>query len=65
MLPDNTVTSEGDLFQFALLADIEPIDSSEAMKERAWKDTMAKELKANKTRELTELPPKKKHIEVK
>jgi len=65
MLSDN---AEGDLIHFALLADIEPIDYKEAMKEQAWKNAMIEKLKAierNHNWELTKLDLNKKPIEVK
>jgi len=67
MLPDNVVIDDGDLIHFALLADIELVDFKEATREQTWKQTMIEELQSiekNHTWELTELPPKKKPIEV-
>lgn len=56
------------MIHFALLADIEPIDYKEAMKEQAWKNAMIEKLKAierNHNWELTKLDLNKKPIEVK
>lgn len=68
MLHEIEVTPEGDLVHFALLADAEPIDHEEAMKEYVWKKAIMEELKAierNHTQELVELPLNKKSIDVK
>ncbi|GAU33832.1 hypothetical protein TSUD_393400 [Trifolium subterraneum] len=65
---DNAVNDEGDIIHFALLADSEPIDYKDALKNSVWKRAMEEELQSiekNKTWKLVNLPDKKKKIDVK
>jgi transposase InsO family protein len=65
---DNAVNDEGDLIHFALLADAEPINLNEALKNKVWKKAMEEELRSiekNQTWKLVALPDKKKKIDVK
>jgi len=68
IIADSEVTEDGDLVHFALLADAEPINHSEALKNEAWKSAMLEELASierNNTWKLVKLPADKKTIEVK
>ena len=40
VLPDSAVTDEGDLIHFALLADAEPVNFTEALKISEWRAAM-------------------------
>jgi hypothetical protein len=40
VLPDSAVNNEGELIQFALLADAEPINFKDAMQTSVWKKAM-------------------------
>ncbi|KAL2320795.1 hypothetical protein Fmac_029764 [Flemingia macrophylla] len=65
---DNAVSEEGELIQFSILIDSEPISYKEAMKEQGWHDAMMEELRSiekNNTRKLVNLPSNKKAIDVK
>jgi hypothetical protein len=62
------ITEDGNLFDFSLLADVEPINGNEALKNEAWKVTITEELTAignDNTRKLIKLLADKKAIEVK
>lgn len=65
----NSISMEDEeLEHFALLADAEPINFTEAMKEKAWREAMKEEIKAierNKTWDLVDLPLNKQPIGVK
>lgn len=69
MFPTTGITSEeGDVLEFALLAENEPISLKEALESPNWKNAMEEKLKAirkNDTWELVELPSNKKAIDVK
>ena len=41
---ENTVSDEGDLIHFALLADAEPVEYRDALKNKVWKKAMMEEL---------------------
>jgi hypothetical protein len=67
MFQDIEVDSEGDVIQCAMLVDSEPVGIEEALKKKVWLNAMKDELEAierNKTWKLTELPKKKKAINV-
>ena len=56
------------IIHFALLADTESVDFKEVAREQTWKQAMIEKLQSiekNHIWEPTELPPKKKPIEVK
>jgi len=68
VIADSEVIEDGDLVHFALLADVEPINHNEALKNKARKSVMTEELEAierNNTWKLVKLPAGKKTIEVK
>lgn len=68
MTGDDEVTTYGELVHFALLTSVEPINFSEALKNKQWKSSMVKELQAierNNTWELVGLPTHTKVIKVK
>lgn len=68
VLPDSAVTDEGDLIHFALLADAEPVNFTEALKISEWRAAMEDELRSierNHTWDLVQLPKNKKPISVK
>lgn len=65
---DNAVSDEGDLIHFALLADAEPVEYRDALKNKVWKKAMMEELSSiekNQTWELVKLPENKKTIDLK
>jgi hypothetical protein len=65
---DNEVNEEGDLVHLAFLADSEPVNDSEALRNPKWIEAMKEELKSiesNNTWSLVELPSNKKAIAVK
>jgi len=65
---DDAVNDEGDLIHFALLADAEPINYKEALKNDVWRRAMVEEIQSiekNQTWELVNLPDKKRKIDVK
>lgn len=62
------ISQEGDLSQFALLADAEPIDFVHAMKDEIWREAMRGEMKfiePNQTWELVKFPFNKQRIDLK
>ncbi|MCI24302.1 cysteine-rich RLK (RECEPTOR-like protein kinase) 8, partial [Trifolium medium] len=66
--PDSTVNDDGDLVQLAMMAEFEPTNLEQALKEKHWKDAMIEEIKfieKNDTWRLTELPSNKNYIDVK
>lgn len=68
MVRDDEVTIDGELVHFDLLAGVEPINYSEALKNIKWKSSMVEELQAierNNTWELVESPAHTKDIKVK
>lgn len=65
---DDAITADGDLVHMAFLADIEPVNWQEALKEPVWQEAMKEELSAierNQTWELVNLPAAKHPISVK
>ena len=68
MVGDDEVTLDGELVHFSLLAGVEPINYSEALKTKQWKLAMVEELQEierNNALELVEFPAHTKAIEVK
>lgn len=67
MLQDTEVDSEGEVIQYAMLVDYEPVNTEEALKQKVWLKAMNEEFDAierNKTWKLTELSKNKKVISV-
>jgi len=65
MSHDATVTTEGNLVHFALIAKSKPISFKEAARYGHWWKAMEEEIdsiKRNQTWELVELPPNRKPI---
>ncbi|XP_047161588.1 uncharacterized mitochondrial protein AtMg00820-like [Vigna umbellata] len=65
---DATVSSEGNFVHYALIAESEPMEFEQAVKDKRWYKAMLEELgsiEKNQTWELTELPPNKKPIALK
>lgn len=68
MVGDDEATPDRDLVHFVLLEEAEPINYSEALKDKQWKEPMVEELQVigiNNTWELVELPTHIKSIKVK
>ena len=68
MASDADISEEGELIHYALMADSEPLDLNEALKQSKWRLAMVDELKAierNNTWELVTLPQNKVPIGVK
>ncbi|CAH9074898.1 unnamed protein product [Cuscuta europaea] len=68
VFPDSVITDDGDLVHLAFLAETEPIEHYDAVKDPKWMKAMKEELASiqkNDTWELVELPKGRKHIDVK
>lgn len=68
VIPNEVISSDGDLVHMALLAYVEPVKWKQAIQEPEWNTAMKEEISAierNHTWELVNLPPDKKPIVVK